>query len=174
MQAPPRCSAPCARARSSCWRTARFVSPATGGTRFALRLESRFRFALYGAFAVVGLTRAVWVVADQLKGSPRGGLWPRIPASLLLAPGGTSMGTLLLLGALFPVHIRLGWRSKRNRLTGPAMVAFNAMLIVTAFGLYYSGSDIVRPWMSDIHLGLGFALPALSVLHILLGRRSRS
>src|SRR5262249_24036310 len=173
MQAPPRCSAPCARARSSCLRTARFVSPTTGGMRFALRLESRFRFALYSAFALLVLTGAVWLVADQLKDS-ESELWQRVASSMLMVHGGTAMVTLLLLGALFPVHIRLGWRSKRNRLTGPAMVTFNAMLIVTAFGLYYSGSDIVRPWMSDIHLGLGVALPALFVLHVLLGRRSRS
>jgi hypothetical protein len=141
--------------------------------RYALRLESRFRFALYGALALLVLTGAVWLVADQLKDSPEGELWQRVSSSTLMVHGGTAMVALLLLGALYPLHIRLGWRSGRNRLTGPAMVAFNAILIVTAFGLYYSGSDTVRPWMSDVHIILGFALPALLLLHILLGRRSR-
>jgi hypothetical protein len=138
-----------------------------------LRLDPRFRFALYGAFAALLVTGAAWLVADQLKDSPEGELWQRVSSSMLMVHGGVAMVALLLLGALFPLHIRLGWRSGRNRLTGPAMVAFNAVLIVTAFGLYYSGSDAVRPWMSDVHIALGFALPALFVGHVLLGRRSR-
>jgi hypothetical protein len=141
--------------------------------RFALRLDPRFRFALYGAFALLVLTGAVWLVADAFKDSPEGELWQRVSASMLMIHGGAAMVTLLLLGALFPLHMRLGWRSGRNRITGPAMVTFNAVLIVTAFGLYYSGSDAVRPFMSNLHLGLGFALPALFVVHVLLGRRSR-
>jgi hypothetical protein len=141
--------------------------------RSALRLDRLFRFALYSAFALLALTGAIWLAADQLKDSPAGELWQRVSASMLMIHGGVAMITLLLLGALFPLHIRLGWRSGRNRITGPAMVAFNALLIVTAFGLYYSGSDLVRPWMSDVHIVLGFALPALFIVHILLGRRSR-
>jgi hypothetical protein len=141
--------------------------------RLALRLDPRFRFALYGAFALLVLTGAVWLVADAFKDSPEGELWQRVSASMLMIHGGVAMITLLLLGALFPLHMRLGWRSGRNRITGPAMVTFNAVLIVTAFGLYYSGSDAVRPFMSNLHLGLGFALPALFVVHVLLGRRSR-
>jgi hypothetical protein len=141
--------------------------------RFALQLDPRFRFALYGAFALLVLTGAVWLVADAFKDSPEGELWQRVSASMLMIHGGAAMITLLMLGALFPLHMRLGWRSGRNRITGPAMVTFNAVLIVTAFGLYYSGSDAVRPFMSNLHLGLGFALPALFVVHVLLGRRSR-
>lgn len=152
---------------------AAFASPTTG-TRFPVRLDPRFRFALYGAFALLVGTGAVWLVADQLKDSSEGELWQRVSASMLMVHGGVAMAALLLLGALFPLHMRLGWRSGRNRLTGPSMVAFNAMLIATAFGLYYSGSDVVRPWMSEVHMVIGFALPALLLLHILLGRRSRS
>ena len=141
--------------------------------RSALQLDRRFRFALYGAFALLVVTGAVWLIADQLKDSPEAELWQRVSASTLMVHGGVAMVTLLLIGALFPLHVRLGWRSRRNRLTGPAMLTFNAVLIVTAFGLYYSGSDTVRPWMSDVHIVLGFALPLLFVLHVLLGRRSR-
>jgi hypothetical protein len=140
--------------------------------RFTLRLDPRFRFALYGAFAVLFLTGAAWLVADQLKDSPNGELWQQIGASLLMVHGGATMVTLLFLGALFPLHIRLGWRSGRNRLTGPAMVTVNAVLIVTAFGLYYFGLETLRPWTSIIHIVVGFALPALFVAHVLLGRRS--
>jgi len=52
------------------------------------------------------------------------------------------------------------------------MVTFNTVLIVTAFGLYYSGSETLRPWASDVHIGFGLALPVLFLIHVMLGRRS--
>jgi hypothetical protein len=52
------------------------------------------------------------------------------------------------------------------------MVTFNAVLIATAFGLYYLGAETVRSWASDLHIGAGLALPVLLVVHIVAGRRS--
>jgi hypothetical protein len=34
------------------------------------------------------------------------------------------------------------------------------------------GSEVLRPWMSDIHIGLGLCLPVLFFVHVLVGRRS--
>jgi hypothetical protein len=50
-------------------------------------------------------------------------------------------------------------------------LTLNIVLIVTAFGLYYLGSESVRPWMSWIHIVVGFFMPVLFTLHIFLGRR---
>jgi hypothetical protein len=51
------------------------------------------------------------------------------------------------------------------------MVVCNAVLIVTAFGLYYFGSETLRPLTSDVHIVVGLALPFLLALHIWLGRK---
>jgi hypothetical protein len=51
------------------------------------------------------------------------------------------------------------------------MITLNTLLIMTAFGLYYLGSETVRPWMSWIHILVGFSVPGLFTLHIFLGRR---
>ena len=142
--------------------------------RSALPIDPRFRLALYGAFAVLVLTGAAWLLADSLKNSPEGETWQWISASLLMVHGGVAMVALVLLGALFPVHVRLGWRNRRNRITGPTMIGLNAVLIITAFGLYYFGSEALRPWTSNIHIAVGFALPAMTLVHVLRGRRSRS
>jgi hypothetical protein len=88
--------------------------------------------------------------------------------------GGAAMAALLLLGALYPLHARRAWRAHRNRLSGSGMVTINAVLILTAFGLYYLGSETVRPWTSGVHIGFGLLLPAWLLGHVLLGRRSRS
>ena len=137
-----------------------------------MRVEPRFRAALYGVFAVLLATGVAWLAADQLKETQDGEFWQRVSASALMVHGGAAMVALLFLGALGPVHIRRGWRSYRNRITGAIMVTFNAVLIVTAFGLYYLGSDAVRPWISNLHLAAGLGLPALIFIHVLVGKRS--
>jgi hypothetical protein len=138
-----------------------------------LRLDPRFRFALYAAFSVLFATGAGWLLTDQLKDlSHTGEAWQTAAANLLMLHGGAAMVTLMLLGALVPLHMQRAWRRRRNRMTGPAMLSCNAVLIATAFGLYYAGSEVLRPWMSNIHIGLGLGLPVLFVVHVLVGRRS--
>ena len=126
---------------------------------------------MYAAFAVLFLTGVGWLVADWQKDISGDEIWQQSIAYLLMVHGGAAMVTLLLLGALIPVHVLRAWRSLKNRLSGSAMVTFNAVLIVTAFGLYYLGSETLRPWMSWIHIGAGFSLSLLFPLHIYRGRR---
>jgi len=78
----------------------------------------------------------------------------------------------VLLGALVPLHVRFGWRRRTNLVTGSLMTACNALLILTAFGLYYFGSETLRLWASRLHIGVGIGLPFLFLLHVLVGRRS--
>ena len=135
-----------------------------------MRLDPSFRRALYAAVAVLTTTGAGWLFADWQKDPAGPEALQTVAANLLMVHGGTAMIMLMLLGALVPLHVRKSWRSGRNRLTGPTMIAINAALIVTGFGLYYAGSELLRTWVSDIHIAVGFALPALLVLHIWVGR----
>jgi hypothetical protein len=127
---------------------------------------------MYAAFAALLLTGAGWLVADWQKNVAGDEIWQQAAANLLMVHGGLAMLALLMLGALIPVHLLRAWRSRKNRISGSIMAAFNAVLIVTAFGLYYLGSEEVRPWMSWIHLTAGFALSLMLPLHIWLGRRT--
>ena len=136
-----------------------------------MRLKPSFRFAIYAAFGVLFLTGAGWLVADWQKDISTDDIWQQSVAYLLMVHGGAAMVTLLLLGALIPVHVMRAWRSRKNRVSGSAMVTFNTVLIVTAFGLYYLGSETLRPWMSWIHIGAGFSLSLLFPLHIFWGKR---
>jgi hypothetical protein len=136
-----------------------------------LRLDPFFRYALYATFAVLFLTGAVWLVADSLKDSASE-FWQEAAATLLMLHGGGAMIALMMLGALVPAHMRYGWRKRKNLVTGITVATVNAALIVTAFGLYYLGSEAVRPWMSDVHIALGLAIPVLLVGHIWWGRRA--
>jgi hypothetical protein len=55
--------------------------------------------------------------------------------------------------------------------TGSLMAACNAVLILTAFGLYYFGWETLRLWASRLHIGVGIGLALLFLLHVLVGRR---
>jgi hypothetical protein len=136
-----------------------------------LRLKSSFRYSTYAAFAVLFLTGTGWLVADWEKNLSSDEIWQQSAAYLLMVHGGAAMVTLLLLGALIPVHLLRSWRSGNNLVSGSVMLTLNIVLIVTAFGLYYLGSEAVRPWMSWIHLVVGVWLPVIFALHIFLGRR---
>ncbi len=118
------------------------------------------------------LSGAGWFVADWLKDS--GEIWQQVAASMLMIHGGVAMLTLMALGALIPVHFLRAWRAGNNLVSGSIMAAFNALLIVTAFGLYYLGSEAVRPWVSWIHIVAGLCVSSMFPIHILLGRRSRT
>lgn len=139
-----------------------------------MRIDPRFRAALYGVFALLLVTGVAWLAADRLKDSADGEAWQAVAADLLMAHGGLAMVTLMMLGALVPLHIRRGWRARRNRITGTVMATLNAALIATAFGLYYLGSDTWRPWASDLHVAAGVLLPILLLVHVVIGRRSAS
>lgn len=135
------------------------------------RLNDTFRFTLYVTFFLLFASGAGWLVADQMKESSESELWQQAPAYCLMVHGGTAMLVLMLLGALFPLHIGRAWRARKNRVTGVVMIACNAMLIATAFGLYYAGSETIRPWASDIHIAFGLAIPVILLVHVKAGRR---
>jgi len=134
------------------------------------RLDLPFRFAIYFAFATLFASGAAWLGADQMKESANGEIWQQAAAYLLKVHGGAAMLTVMLLG-VFPLHIGRAWRAKKNRATGIVMLACNAVLIATAFGLYYLASETLRPWASDLHIAFGLAIPLLFLAHVKAGRR---
>jgi hypothetical protein len=139
-----------------------------------MRLKSAFRFALYGIFGLLFASGALWIYADLMKNHPESDseMWQQAAASLLSLHGGAAMVTLMLLGALGPMHVQRAWRAKKNRTTGVVSVAMYSLLIATAFGLYYVGSETLRPWISTIHIAFGLGVPAVLAAHIIVGRAS--
>ncbi len=131
-----------------------------------MHLSARFRAVLYAVIAVLFVTGAAWVGVDRA-------VWPETATYLLRLHGGAAMAMLVLLGALLPLHVRVGWRRQRNRGSGALMLASNALLVASAFGLYYAGSEPLRHWTSELHIALGFALPLAVTGHVLRARRGR-
>ena len=68
--------------------------------------------------------------------------------------------------ARLSLHIGRAWNAKKNRATGIVIFTFNAVLIATAFGLYYLATETLRPWASDVHIACGLAMPLLLLVHV--------
>ena len=83
------------------------------------------------------------------------------------------MAFLVAFGAIIALHVREGWRRRLNRASGALVLGVTGLLILTAFGLYYVGSDALRGLTSDLHIVIGLVLPFLLAAHIVLGRRAR-
>ncbi len=137
-----------------------------------MRLKSSFRYWTYAVFSVLLATGAAWLVADWEKDADDA--WQQAAANLLMIHGGAAMLALMALGALIPLHLLRAWRAGRNLVSGITVATANAVLIVTAFGLYYLGSEVLRPWISWIHIGAGVFLGLMLPLHVILGRRARA
>ena len=151
-----------------------------------MRLKPSFRWSVYAAFAVLFLTGAGWLVADWQKEFSTGEAWQQTAAYLLMVHGGAAMATLLLLGALIPLHALRAWpelfRGRQLVLridpgfglghhekvrTGGKQAKFG----LSADALYYLGSETLRPWMSWIHIAAGCLLALWFPVHIVWGRR---
>jgi hypothetical protein len=136
------------------------------------RLEPRFRGTLYAVASALLVTGTAWLLVDRLKPADLTETWQRTAAYLLMLHGGAAMLMLLLLGAIIPMHVAIAWRRRKNRVTGSMMLVSNAVLIATAFALYYSGSETWRHQASVLHTGFGLGLPVLWALHVWRGKRT--
>jgi hypothetical protein len=138
-----------------------------------VRFSPGMRLLALTVFAVLGISGAAWLAigwGDAAAQPPSPGSWR--PFWLQLH-GAAAMATLLVLGALVPLHVLPSWRSRRNRPSGLTISTVMAVLTVSAYGLYYSGDDHWRALLSGVHSWLGLAAPLLIAGHVWLGRRSR-
>lgn len=94
----------------------------------------------------------------------------RVLMAALHAAGGFAL--LLLLGALWSVHMRSGWRRRQQQASGLTLGLLLLGLAATAVGVYYAGDELLGVAAALVHLGLGVALAAPFGWHWMHGRRA--
>lgn len=145
--------------------------PARGPTRLPQWQE----WAVYIGVGVLGATGIAWLSLDW---------WVRIegefgaehhPAQhwLLVAHGVGAYLFVIVIGAMIPVHMVMGWRTRRNLISGLSLAGFCAALGLSALCLYYVGDELFRGWASTVHWIVGLAFIPMAAIHIIKGLASR-
>jgi heme A synthase len=140
--------------------------------RHAFRLSPRHRQAFALSLGGSLGTGIAWWLLQHFGQSP-GDFGPTphpAQAWLLRAHGASAFASLIVLGTLLPTHVKRAWRAHRNRLTGIVLLSLVGVQILTGYALYYADQDL-RERAAQLHWLLGLGLPALLLLHIVIGRR---
>lgn len=134
---------------------------------FYLLLTAMFACSLSGLamYPWVMEFKLQWELDFSLPGSLRQGIVSThaLSASILL----------ILLGALWQVHIRAGWRRKENHFSGSFMALALLLLMLTGIGLYYLSSSNSQLAASLLHSVLGLGLSLSFIRHWLRGMQIR-
>src|SRR5690349_2464315 len=120
---------------------------------------------LYLTVALLWVSGALWMYW-QFFGSHGNAAVSPSQVLALRVHGALAMVFLVVLGSLFPVHLYVGWGQRKNRPSGAFVIATCLILILTGWGLYYSGNDSIRGFLSPAHAYLGLALPLIIYLHV--------
>jgi cation transport ATPase len=79
---------------------------------------------------------------------------------------GLSFLMLWLLGALWPLHMRQGWRTRKKNRSGILLVSTWGVLGVTALGIYYASNGVVSKFSSLTHTFFGVLVVILYISHL--------
>ena len=126
-------------------------------------------YAVTGLLVVSGL---VWVLLHYF-GQTKGDFGPAphpLEVWMLRVHGGAAMAAFIAYGSLLPIHVRRAWAIRRNIYLGITLIVVMLLLTVTAYLLYYSGSEETRPIISAIHWIIGVVVAPLLTWHVISGR----
>jgi hypothetical protein len=137
------------------------------------RMTRGQRWLFWLTLALCTTSGATWLLAQSVFAIDEGfGPAPHPSAAWALRVHGVSAYLLMAVtGSLWPLHMRLNWRSGINRRSGLWMLVVFCALAVTGLWLYY-GSDSGRHLVATLHWAIGLGVPLLAWLHRRLGQSS--
>lgn len=133
------------------------------------KLPSWQEWSVYVSFGLLVATGVAWLLLDNFV-QVAGEFGPEHhPAEhiVLIVHGIVAYGFLIVGGTMLPVHMALGWNTRRNYKSGVAFVAMLLMLAATALGLYYLSDELLRNRVSIIHWVAGLIALPLLLFHAL-------
>ena len=130
-----------------------------------MRLPASLRATLYATGLIVAASGVTWLFArDGAR---------RLAAASMQVHGSAAMALLVVIGAVAALHAPVGWRERKNRVSGALFTTALAVLAITGALLYYAGDDGARSAASVLHWSVGCAALVLGGAHVWLGQRSR-
>ena len=140
------------------------------------RLSSRFPVwarAFFSVALLVSLVSGVCWYCLGRWGEVQGEFGPeKHPwlGSLAKVHGAGAFVALISFGMILGGHVPAGWRTRLSRKSGGLTLGVVAVSILTAYGLYYNGSDEWREVLISTHLAAGLLLPWCILMHVRAGR----
>ncbi len=140
------------------------------------RLARWHEWTLYLAIAGLTVSGSLWLLFHYFVSGEGGFGFVTHPLEpwWLKIHGAFGMFGLVLLGSLVPNHVAKAWQRHRNRRTGGVNVATFVALVLTGYLLYYLGNETWRNVASVVHWVIGLALPVVTLIHVVAGKRLRS
>ena len=138
-----------------------------------IKLSPRHRFWSYTVFSFLFGSGVIWLWAHYLSTSSENIFSGSntIEAFSMKIHGAAAMAMLIVLGSLIPVHMKRGWTAHVNRWNGIILISVNIVLILTGYGLYYTGDDDLRNLAHVTHVLFGLTFPLFLIWHIWSGRK---
>ncbi len=145
-------------------------------SRVALHFPRRAKALLYGNLLLSLASGTSWFALHRwYRAEGEFGPEPsKLEPWLMKVHGASAFLAMIGFGYLLASHVHVGWRSKRNRAFGVALVSIIGGLVLSGYLLYYSGGEDFRDVMGWIHVALGLAFPCVLAGHIIIGHQRRA
>lgn len=135
--------------------------------RRRIKLPRWQKYGLLGCVILLTLTGGLWLLLHHFVQTV-GAFGPQshpLEHPALVLHGIAGAAGLVFFGSVLSLHVPLGWRSGRQRITGALMLGLWASLALTALGLYYLSDDSWRSLTSLLHWIMGLLMSALFIWH---------
>ena len=137
-----------------------------------IRLSKVHEFIIYLIAVIVIISGFLWLYFDFfIRVETEFSLLVHpLQNTFLILHGTSSIFFLIALGSVLPIHVLKAWKTKNNRLSGGFFLLLFTILILTGIGLYYSGVEENRQFLSILHWVIGILFPVFFVIHIYFGK----
>lgn len=136
------------------------------------RLSAARQAALWTIIALLVVTGAVWLWAEYLYTPAETGMEAyEIKHYTMVVHAGFALLFVFAAGTLLYTHMQAAWLQKRNRISGVVMAGTATILLLSGYGLWYAGGEILRSVCEIAHWITGFAIPVVLLVHGLIGQR---
>lgn len=95
-------------------------------------------------------------------------IWPTgTEYRTLIVASHTAIGIamMVIFGALWSIHMRVGWKAKEKRTSGTLNAALFVLLGLTSIGVLYAGDEVLSLGSSIVHTVLGLTLAPVFLIH---------
>lgn len=124
------------------------------------------RLALYIIGSGVAVSGLAWFGLRQRQDSDDiFSAWLTVERATGVAHGVLSLVMLVIFGSMLPVHVRSGWRSKANFISGTSLLTALSILSLSGVALYYVANEQVRSATTWLHEIVGAASVIVCLLH---------